>query len=597
MRFSLQWGVCFLAMVAVAVPLGAADEKPAAEAAKTVAEAAKKVQLASIAVRSDYPEGLGGESLFGTASARLHELVERLDKAAGDDKINGVVLRLREPNIGLAKVGELRAAVARVRAQGKKVFADVHSASTRDYLVAAACDQVIMPESGSLMINGLQAEVMFFKGLFDKLGIQADFIQVGDFKGASEPFTRTGMSPEFRAQYESVINDYYEQMVEDIAHDRKLAPETVRQLIDTGMFTRQQAREAGLIDRVAYEDEWQAELKQQMGADDVALVRDYGQPKSEEDAGGMAGMMKLMEAMAGSARKKAASSKAPKIAVVYIVGSIVTGESTAGFFGGESVGSDTIVRALRKVEADPKVKAIVLRVDSPGGSALASDLIWREVVKSKKPVVVSMGDVAASGGYYVSMAAKKIFVEPGTLTGSIGVVGGKLALKGLFDKIGITTETITRGKAAGAFSTTDPFKPEEKAAYQRMMLATYSQFTTKAAQGRHMELAKLESLAGGRVFTGRQAVANGLADQIGTLDDAVAEARKLAEVPAEEKTERLMLPQPKGLLEQLLGGSSTEAEVRALAPELIQAAQMTRQLRQLFSEPAVTILPYTVHFK
>ena len=210
----------------------------------------------------------------------------------------------------------------------------------------------------------------------------------------------------------------------------------------------------------------------------------------------------------------------------------MTGESTTSLFGGSSVGSDTILRALRQAEADAKVKAIVLRVDSPGGSALASDLIWREIVKSKKPVVVSMGDTAASGGYYVSMGAKKIFVEPGTLTGSIGVVGGKLALRGLFDKLGVTTETISRGKTSGTLSITDPFSLEEREGWKRLMLDTYQQFTTKAAEGRHMDLKKLEGLAQGRLFTGRMAVANGLADQLGTLDDTIAEARSQAGIPS-----------------------------------------------------------------
>ncbi len=584
------FGVCVSSLILVASSQAAAGAEP------EVAAKIKKITLASIAVKDDYPEGVAPEGLFGEAKAHLRELLERLDKAAKDDKISGVVLRLREPDIGLAKVDELRAAVGRIRKAGKKVFADVHSTGTRDYLVAAACDQIIMPESGSVMINGVQAEVMFFKGLLDKLGIQADFIQIGDFKGASEPMTRTSMSPEFRKQYEEVINDYYEQIVQTISTDRKIEPEQVKKLIDLGMFSAEQARDAKLIDRVAYEDQWREDLKKDLGADDVALDRDYGKKKSDSDMSGMAGMMKLMEALMGG-ESKAKASKNNKIALVYIVGAITTGESAASLFGSETVGSDTIVKALRQVEADSKVKGIVLRVDSPGGSALASDLIWREVVQSKKPLVVSMGDVAASGGYYVSMGAKKIFIEPGTLTGSIGVVGGKLALRGLFDKIGINSETISRGKNSGTLSSTDPFTPDERDAWKRMMLATYQQFTTKAAAGRKMDLAKLESLAQGRVFTGRMAVANGLADQLGTLDDAVAEVKNMAGVKGDEKIDMLILPKPKGILEQLLGGSSVEAEARALAPELLEAAQSAATLRKLFAEPAVTVMPYRVKIK
>ena len=564
--------------------------------AETSAAKVKKVTLASIAIKDDYPDGVAGEGLFGDLKPHLRDLIDRLDKAAKDDKISGVVLRLREATIGLAKADELRAAVGRVRKAGKKVYAEVHSASTLDYLVAASCDQIVMPESGSLLITGIQAEVIFLKGLLDKLGIQADFIQIGDFKGAAEPLTRNNMSPEFRAQYEAVINDYYEHIVESIAKDRKIDPTEVKKLIDTGLFSAESALDAGLIDRVAYEDQWRAELKNELGADDLALERDYGR-KKPEDFSGMAGMMKMMEMLMGGDQQRAKNSKNDKIAVVYIVGAIMTGESATSLFGGATVGSDTIVRALRQVEDDPKVKAIVLRVDSPGGSALASDLIWREVVKSNKPVLVSMGDVAASGGYYVSMGAKKIFVEPGTLTGSIGVVGGKLALRGLFDKIGVNSETIKRGKTSGVLSFTDPFSLEEREAWKRLMLATYHQFTSKAAQGRHMDLSKLEGLAQGRVFTGRMAVANGLADKLGTLDDAIAEAKNMAGVKSDEKIDLLILPKPKGILETLLGGSTIEAEARAVAPELVEAVQSGATLRKLFAEPSVTLMPYIVRFK
>jgi len=560
------------------------------------AEKVKKVTLASIALGADYPEGTAPVGLFGEAKPHLRELLRRLEKAANDDKISGVVLRLREPDIGLAKVGELRSAVARIRKAGKKVYADVHSTSTKDYLVATACDQIIMPESGSLMITGVQAQVMFYKGLLDKLGIQADFIQIGDFKGAAEPMTRNTMSPEFRAQYESVINDYYEYIVETIAADRKIDPAQVKSLIDTGMFTAAQARDARLIDRVAYEDEWRDELKKELGADEVALERNYGKKKSDSELSGMAGLMKLLEALMGG-DQKAKTSKNNKIGLIYIVGTIMTGESTTSLFGGETVGSDTIVKALREVEEDAKVKGIVLRVDSPGGSALASDLIWREVVKSKKPLVVSMGDVAASGGYYVSMGAKKIFIEPGSLTGSIGVVGGKLALRGLFDKIGVNSEVISRGKNSGTLSMTDPFTAQEREAWKRLMQGTYEQFTSKAAAGRKMDVKKLEGLAQGRVFTGRMAVANGLADQLGTLDDAIAEAKNMAGLKGDEKVDLLNLPKTKGFLEQLLGGSQVEAEARALAPELMGALKTGETLRKLFTEPAVTVMPYSVRIK
>lgn len=557
----------------------------------------KKVTLATIAVQQDYPEGTSAGALFGDLRPHLRELIERLDAAAKDEKIGGVVLRLREPTIGLAKADEVRAAIARVRQAGKKVYADVHSAvSLRDYLVAAACDQIVMPESGSLMITGVEAEVIFFKGLFDKLGIAADFIQIGDFKGAAEPFTRNSMSPEFRQQYEAVIDDYYRHIVETIAQDRKLAVDEVKRLIDVGLFTAEAAREAKLVDRLAYEDQWSDELKKDFGADEIAWDRSYGKKQDGGDLTGMAGMMKFMEMLTGG-DSRARTSKNDKIAVVYIVGPIMTGESAMSFLGGETVGSDTIVRALRQAEGDAKVKGIVLRVDSPGGSALASDLIWREVVQSKKPLVVSMGEVAASGGYYVSMGADKILVEPGTLTGSIGVVSGKLALGGLFEKIGVNTETISRGKNARTFSMTEKFTDEQRETVKHLMLGVYEQFTSKAALGRHMELEKLKSLAGGKLYSGRMAVANGLADKLGTLDDAVAEVKGMANVKDDQKIDLLILPKPKSIFEQLFGASSVEAEVRAIAPELVDVARSAAALRKLFAEPAITVMPFVVRMK
>jgi protease-4 len=592
-RIRLSVFLSSLMLVASSISHVAGAEAKSADTKETP----KKVSLATIVVKSDYPEEASGPMLFGEMRPALRELIQRLDDAAKDEKLSGVVLRLRSPQVGLAKAGEVRAAIARVRATGKKVYADVHSIENlRDYMVAAACDEIIMPESGSLTIPGVEAQVIFFKGLFDKLGIAADFIQIGDFKGASEPFTRTSMSPEFRKQYEAVIDDYYEYLAESIAQDRKLDVETVRKLIDTGMFTAQGAREAGLIDRIAYEAQWTADLKKELGTDEIAWRKSYGKKQSALEMGGMGGMMKLMEMLMGGESSKT-SGKNDTIAVVYIVGPIMTGESAMSLFGGSTVGSDTIVRALQQAKSDKKVKGIVLRVDSPGGSALASDLIWREVVESEKPVVASMGDIAASGGYYVSMGAKKIFVEPGTLTGSIGVVGGKLALGGLFDKIGVSTETISRGKNAGAYSLTEGFTDSQREVIKVLMLDIYKQFTTKAAQGRHMEVDKLESLAAGRLYSGRMAVANGLADKLGTLDDAVAEVKTMAGVTPEQKIDIQVLPKPKSIFEQLFGDSSIEAEARMLAPELLEAARMTATLRKLFAEPAIMLMPHVVRIK
>jgi len=605
-----------LAPVALPAKFALADDAPPAAAAPAENPPAakpkiKKATLASVMLKEDYIEGTAPAGLFGELKPHLRDVIERLDKAAKDDKLSGVVLRIRSPELGLGKVDELRGVIGRLRAAGKKVYADVDSVMTKDYLIAAACDEVIIPPSGSLMLTGLAAEISFYKSLFDKLGVQAEIIQVGDFKGAAEPFTRTEMSPEFRQQFESVIEDYYSQMVSTIAKDRHLEEAQVKALIDEGLFTPERAKEAKLVDRVCYEDELIASLKTSLNAEEVVVDRQYGKKKLDTDYSGFGGFMKLMEAMMG-VEAPTTASKNPRIALVYAVGPIMSGESDSGAFGQEnSVGSDTLVKALRDAKSSDRVKAIVLRVDSPGGSALASDLIWREVATCDKPFVVSMGNVAASGGYYISMAADKIYAEPGTLTGSIGVVGGKMALRGLLDKVGVNVQTISRGKNATSFSAIDPFSPSERDAWHRMMKDTYHQFTSKAAEGRKMDADKLEKLAQGRVFTGRMAVENGLVDKLGTLSDALAEAKTLAGLKADEKIELQILPKPKNFFEQLFDGSSADTEVRSpvsteLIPaelvvprELLAAWRQVRMLQQVFSpaRPVATMLPYQINFR
>ena len=317
------------------------------------------------------------------------------------------------------------------------------------------------------------------------------------------------------------------------------------------------------------------------------------------------GMMKLFQSMMGEGRSGSGDS-APKIAVVYAVGPIMSGKSQSSLMGGTSMGSTTIVEALQEAAKDETVKAIVLRVDSPGGSALASDLIWRQTQAIDKPIIASMGDVAASGGYYISMGADRIFAEPGTVTGSIGVVGGKLAMKGVYDKLGIDTESISRGENSGIFSTTDKFTESERKVVERMMKVIYDQFTSKAAEGRKMKQEDLEKLAGGQVYTGRVAKRIGLIDEVGTLRDSIQSAKRLAGLDPDKKVELIVLPKPENPFEALLGGNmdaEREAEARVLAslttlaPELRGVLQHALQLRQAMREPVALMMPYWFEIK
>jgi protease-4 len=545
------------------------------------------------------------DPFFGTSAENFKAKIDRIKKAKKDDTVKALYLQLDGLHVGYGKIDELSRAIADFRKSGKKAFAYVESGETGDYMLALACDEVCMPEGGWLMLVGMRLEVTFFKDLFDKIGVKADMLQMGDFKGAAEPFTRNSLSEPNKKQLRSLLDDRFDKgMVAHVAKARGMTEEQVRKLIDEGPYTARAALKARLIDRIEYADPFQKSFKDALKVAKVDVVKNYGQAKSAEIS--FDNPLAILKMLSPPKTRK---SKEPKVAVVYATGVIVTGKSSFSFLGGESCGSTTMIEAIREADSDDTVKAIVLRVDSPGGSALASDLIWNELKRCKKPVVASMSDVAASGGYYVSMAAKKIYAEPGTITGSIGVVGGKLTLGGLFDKIGITTETLSRGANANIFSATHTFSDSERKAFTAMMHDIYDQFLDKALEGRkkagkEMTRAKFESLAGGRVWTGRQALANDLIDELGTLDDAVAAAWKMAGQPADKEPEILQLPKGKSPLDALL---DLKGDTRMMAPEqlaLIRAVpELARKLAtveamlNLRGEPVWLINPFCIEMK
>ena len=580
----------------------ASESKPAAaksdgaKSAKKKAAAEKKATVAQITIKGSYPEGPAAGGLFGELQPSLSKVIRRLEQAGQDKEVDAVWLRIEGVALGRGKLHELRCAIARIRKAGKPVYAELGTADSSQYLLAAACDEIIMPPSGVLIVPGVRAEVTFYKGLLDKLGIQFDMMQMGKYKGATEPFTRTNMSPPLRESLEAVVDDAYEDLAASIAAGRGMKDYRVKTLLDQGLFTAAAARKAGLIDRVVYADQFRQSLPKKLKADGLNLVTDYKKKRVETDFSGVTGMMKLMELFLGGKPPRPVSKK-KRVAVVYAVGPIMLGESVSDIFGTPSVGSTSMVATLRKAAEDPKVAAIVLRIDSPGGSATGSDLIWRETVRIKTPIIASMGDVAGSGGYYIAMGADKIIAEPGTVTGSIGVVGGKIVLGGLYDKIGVSTETISRGQNSGALSSTQPFTPEQRKVWAALLKEIYRQFVGKAAQGRKKSYQELEKLAQGRIYTGRMAQTNGLVDQVGTLRDAIAEAKKAAGLKPDEEVELLILPQPKTIFEQLFGDSSVTTGLAAGSPELLETLRRTQFLRRLFAEPTLMWMPYDVKLK
>ncbi|ADG67236.1 signal peptide peptidase SppA, 36K type [Planctopirus limnophila DSM 3776] len=567
----------------------------------------KPLKIAHLKISGALTEGAPLEGLFGETSETLFTLIARLDKAAADKEIQTVVLEFGDLALGRGKIYELRSAIARIRAAGKDVWAYLDSADTTAYLLASACDKIVMPEPAMLMIPGVRAEVWFYKEMLSKIDVEPEVVRIGEFKSAGEPYTRKDMSPEFKKEMDELLDDVYSQIVSTIAESRKIPADKVRELIDTAVFTSEKAKSAGLLDEVQYESGLYDVIKKSHNVTSAKLTRNYGRKKTDADLSGLNGIITLMNALSGQTPASRKSS-APKVGILYASGMISTGSSQNSPLSGEVLGSETFIKAVRQLRDDDTVKAVVLRIDSPGGSALASDLMWHELelLKAKKPLVASMSDVAGSGGYYIAMGTQKIYAAPGTVTGSIGVVGGKVALEKLYNKLGINVVVLERGKNSGVLSTTTGFTESQREATRLLMNEIYEQFTSKAAAGRKMEVAQLEKLARGRIYSGNRALEIGLVDEIGTLEDAIKGAIALAKIENPAKLERLELPKPGSPLESLLGPMGAESRMEArleqrlkdLIPTALQPALQDELLmRMLANQPVLTVMPYRLELK
>ena len=491
---------------------------------------------------------------FGGPEQSLSGLVLQFKKAKVDNRIKAIILQVDMSGVGLGKSEEIRDAIADFRSSGKPVYAYMEYGMTKEYYIASACDRIYVAPPGQLFITGLAADVVFFRGSLDKLGIYPDIYQIGKYKSAADMFTRKDMSEAHREFMNSLLDDLFNRYVDTIAKARNKSSEEVRALIDNAPFTPAKAKEAGLIDAVAYRDELENELKSTLGykeTEQLRVVRSGDYNRVEPQSLGL--------------------NKGEKIAVIYGTGDIGSGKSENSPTGDQSIGSDTMVKAITDAREDKSIKAIVIRVDSPGGSGLASDVIWRavEAAKAKKPVVVSMGDVAASGGYYISTGANKIIAQPSTITGSIGVLAGKPVMRGFYDWIGISNEYLLRGKHAGLFRETEKFTPEERAKFEEWIKKTYYEdFIPKVAKGRNKNVEYIDSVGQGRVWTGSQAKGNGLVDEFGGLDHAVEVAKSLANIPKDKGVTRVILPYQRTILQELFDfgyeSRTPEAQQRAM---------------------------------
>jgi protease-4 len=460
-------------------------------------------------------------SLTGGHGSELRALSDRLRELAGDAKLAGIVVRTDGLALSLPDAVELRAAIHDVRKAGKLVACHAENASNTAYLVLAACDRIGLAPLGDVVISGPAAMPVHVKPLLDKLGIQADFLHVGAYKGAAEPLTRDAPSREMEETIGAILDRRYQTMVELIAAERKLPPATARSLIDTALFPSDQARAAGLCDDVAAFEAFRDDVRK--GAPWTRLELDPDKTNQ------LAVMMKLGRFLGAMPPDRPAGDH---VAVVYALGDIVDGAGDGVIGARQQIAARTLVPALHVLAIDATVKAVVLRIDSGGGSAQASELIWRAVgeLAAQKPVIVSMSDVAASGGYYIASGATRIFALDDTLTGSIGVVGGKLAVRDALGRLGVNTFPIGRGKRATMTASLGPWTDDERAAIRSSMEAVYRVFVGRVAAGRHKTPEDILKIAEGRVWTGARAKELGLVDEIGGLDAALAEARRLAKV-------------------------------------------------------------------
>ncbi|MCY2993764.1 MAG: signal peptide peptidase SppA [Planctomycetota bacterium] len=546
------------------------------------ADATKPLAVVRFTLSGEYPEEADSAGLLGLLSslkedrATLFEMIERIDAAAKDKSVAAVWLKFDEFTPAPGSIHEFRTGIERLRKAGKPVYAELHSgAESGAYQVAVACDKIYMPEGTDLEILGPRVAIQHYKGLLDKLGLQFDVLRMGRCKGAYEPFTHENMSLEVRENYQALVDDRYDALVETIAAGRHLEAPQVKQLIDHGVFTAPAAQQAGLVDMVVQaahlEDELQKTLQAPAG---LKVVTNYKQKQQEE----ITGIMDLMKLFAGGGKTKKSAGK-KKIAVVYETGEITTGKSGNSLTGGKTQGSTTISKLLRKLADDPSVKAVVVRIDGPGGSATASNLIWQETMRTrqKKPVISSLSSVAASGTYFTAVAGHRIYAEPDTLTGSIGVIGGKLVTQALFQKLGVHEEFIGRGALSGV-ELDRPYTPAERKVLTEMVEECYRDFVGKVAQCRNLPPEQVASLAEGRVYTARQAKKLGLVDELGTLNDALAAAKQAAGLKPDEEVDIVRYPEERSIFELLGGDRDDQATLRLAAQAVGIPASLLRRL-------------------
>ncbi|MGA8305441.1 MAG: signal peptide peptidase SppA [Candidatus Acidiferrales bacterium] len=471
--------------------------------------------------------------LSGGGTPVLHDYLDAIDAARGDSHIRGIVVRVAPLATGWAKLEEIRAHLIEFRKSGKPsiCYLGYDGVANPEYYLASACQQVWVVPQSSVIIHGMMAQAFFMRGTLDKLKIVPEYYHIAEFKTAGNIFTEKKFTPAHKEEVEGLLNGFYNQYLTDASAARGIDRAKFEELVKQGPFSAKAALDAKLADKLAYWDQVQDYFKAQEGNwNPVPLVRYRNYLKTSSVALG-----------------------GDRIAVIHATGLILSGESHESPTQGFIMGGDTVAADVRRARKDSSIKAIVLRVDSGGGSVVASEVIRREVelAHDVKPVVVSMSDVAASGGYWISAPANKIVADPNTITGSIGVIIGKFNVSGLYNMLGLSTDSVMTSDNATLFSLQQNFTPAQRAWVEKSLHDTYDQFIKGVAQGRSMTVDAVDKIGKGRVWTGAQAKNLGLVDELGGIDTAIRLAKQLAHIPAGERVNIVRFPEEKSFLEQL----------------------------------------------
>ncbi len=524
----------------------------------------------------DSPPQKGLAALLEGQQQSLGDVLNALERGRADPRVKGLMLRIGGGEFGLAQIQELRDAIRDFRAKGKPVFAYSDSygefeSGTAAYYLASSCDEVWLQPLGLLSLVGLRAEEPFFRGSLDKLGVAPRFDKREDYKTAMNMLTETSMTPAQREETTSLLTSLRGQIAAGIAEGRNLDPATVGDLIDKGPYLAQEALDNHLVDHVGY------------GEDALKAL--------ETRAGEGAKTMTLAHYLD---RAGPPHAKGPVIALIYADGLMTRGKSSdTALLGNGTMGSDSVIHAFRLAEHDPDVRAILFRIDSPGGSAVAAESIWNEVKAAHaagKPVVVSMGGIAGSGGYYIAASADQIVAEPATLTGSIGVLAGKMLINGLSDKLGVTWDAVDGGGNAAMFSPVEDFSPAGHARFEAMLDDIYAGFKARVAEGRKMDADWVESVAKGRVWTGEQAMQIKLVDSLGGYAVALALAKIQAGIAPDQDVELRLYPEPVSPAQALVNRLSGAGDGDAVAPGVAALSALLRQAQMLSAPPGALVM-------